>query len=305
MLDEGHNFIANGYVVHNSGKTTALASLAAAGWKLRILDFDNLLDPFVARVRERSPTAVDNVEYRSLRDKYKGSDTGMVLDGMPKAWTNSLKMLNKWAYNDTDTGEIIDYGAPALWGHDVILVVDSLSRWCDAAYNYHEAAGGPKSDGRAVYGNAQDDVEKQLASLTSPSFRTNVLVICHGVYQTNPDGTTKIFPQGVGQKLSPKIPQYFPNYIRMTNKAGKRTMQLASDSMINLANNLPEAMATKDLDPTTGLAEIFAAMIGKPRGETQAAVQESIREERNSGIIENSPLQPAPPRNDVLRALRK
>jgi hypothetical protein len=262
-----------------SGKTTALASLALAGWKLRILDFDNLLDPFAQRVRAKSPDSLDSVEFRSLRDRYKGTDAGMALDGAPKAWTDSLKMLNKWKYNDPTTGEIIDYGEPAMWGHDVILVIDSLSRWCDAAYNYHEAAI-PRGksgdfDGRAVYGNSQDDVEKQLASLTSPTFRTNVIVIAHGVYQSNPDGTTKIFPQGVGQKLSPKIPQYFPNYIRMTNRKGVRRMQLASDLMIDLANTLPEGMANKDLDPATGLAEIFEALIGKPKGQAEGKQEET------------------------------
>ena len=35
---------------------------------------------------------------------------------------------------------------------------------------------------------------------------TNVIVIAHGTYLDLPDGTKKIFPQGVGQKLSPKIP---------------------------------------------------------------------------------------------------
>ena len=35
------------------------------------------------------------------------------------------------------------------------------------------------------------------------SFATNLIVIAHGTYMDLPDGTTKIFPQGVGQKLSP------------------------------------------------------------------------------------------------------
>lgn len=241
-----------------SGKTTALASLVAAGYKLRILDFDNLLDPLANKIRRTCPENLDNVEFRSLRDSYKGTAAGTAIDGRPKAWIESLKMLNQWKYDDCDLG------VPGTWGPDSVLVIDSLSRWCDAAYDFHEVMI-PKGksgdyDGRAVYGNAQDDVEKQLANLTSPSFRTNVIVICHGVYQKNPDGTTMIFPQGVGQKLSPKIPQYFPNYVRMTHRAGKRTMQLASDVMISLANNLPPDLTNKDLDPDTGLAEFFAGL---------------------------------------------
>lgn len=246
-----------------SGKTTALASLVGAGYKLRILDFDNLLDTFAQRVRHECPERLNNVDFRSLRDEYKGTDTGTVINGKPNAWIASLKMLNNWRYDD------VDLGTPANWGDDTILVIDSLSRWCDAAYDFHVFSAGPKADGRMIYGNAQDDVEKQLASLTSPNFRTNVIVVCHGTYMTQDDKTTKIFPQGVGQKLSPKIPQYFPNYIRMTKRGEKRTLQLKSDALIDLANTRPDIFAgpdgaPRDLDPSTGLAEFFAVLKGQP-----------------------------------------
>ncbi len=240
-----------------SGKTTALASLVAAGYRLRILDFDNLLDPLVGRLKALNPELLANVEYRSLRDRYKGTPAGVVIDGKPRAWIESLKMLNRWQYDD------MDLGSPASWGPNCILVIDSLSRWCDAAYDFHADAAGSRSDGRMIYGNAQDDVEKQLAGLTSPSFETNVIVICHGVYMDQPDKTTKIFPQGVGQKLSPKIPQYFPNYIRITKSGERRRLQLRSDPMIDLANTRPDLL-TADLDPDTGLAEFFAALKGQP-----------------------------------------
>ena len=253
-----------------SGKTTSLASLVAAGYKLRILDLDNLLDVLKYRIMETCPDRIANVEYRALRDAYKASAAGTVLDGKPRAWIESIKMLNEWKYTDADTGEITDLGPPATWDPDCILVIDSLSRWCDAAYDFHEVmipkGRNGEADGRAVYGNAQDDVEKQLANLTSPSFTCNVIVIAHGIYQANPDGTTMIFPQGVGQKLSPKIPQYFPNYIRFINKSGKRTIQLTSDSMIHLANTRPSAMP-KELSTDTGLAEFFQVLKDSPAKE--------------------------------------
>lgn len=250
-----------------SGKTTSLSSLVAAGYRLRILDLDNLLDVLKYRIMESCPAQIHNVEYRALRDAYKASAAGTILDGKPKAWIESIKMLNEWKYVDADTGEVVDHGPPSTWGPDCILVIDSLSRWCDAAYDFHEVmipkGRSGESDGRAIYGNAQDDVEKQLANLTSPSFTCNVIVIAHGIYQANPDGTTMIFPQGVGQKLSPKIPQYFPNYIRYINKSGKRTIQLTSDSMIHLANTRPSAMP-KELSTDTGLAEFFAVLREPP-----------------------------------------
>jgi hypothetical protein len=248
-----------------SGKTSSLVSLVRANYKLRILDMDNLLDPLKYQIMSHCPDKIDNVEYRSLRDDYKVTATGTVVDGKPKCWIDSLKMLNNWSYTDSITGEVIELGPPATWPDDTILVIDSLSRWCDAAMEFHRSmtpvGKGGQADGRAIYGNAQDDVEKQLASLTSPNFRCNVIVICHGVYMTLDDGTTKIFPQGIGQKLSPKIPTYFPNYIRYIQKADKRTIQLTSNQMISLANGRPDAMPT-ELPTDTGLAEFFAILHG-------------------------------------------
>ena len=250
-----------------SGKTGSLVSLVAAGYKLRILDFDNLLDILKFMIRESCPDKINNVEFRTLRDKLKAGAMGSIIDGQPKAWIAAVKMMDRWKYDDTDLG------VPAEWGADCILVTDSLSRLCDAAYDFHESII-PKGksgdyDGRAVYGNAQDDVERMLAMLTSDNFKTNVIVIAHGTYIDLPDGTTKIFPQGVGQKLSPKIPQYFPNYVRYKHIGGKRTIQMKSDAMIDLANARPTAMADS-YSIETGLAEIFkvlreASPVPKPK----------------------------------------
>lgn len=257
-----------------SGKTGSLVSLVAAGYSLRILDFDNLLDILKYKITDECPDKLDNVEFRTVRDKYKAGAAGSVLDGKPSAWISAIKMLDDWKYTD-EAGEEINFGKPATWGPNTILVIDSLSRLCDAAYDFHESiiprGKSGDFDGRAVYGNAQDDVEKVLAMLTSRSFATNVIVIAHGIYQDLPDGTTKIFPQGVGQKLSPKIPQYFPNYIRYKNVGGKRVMQLVSDPMIDLANTRPDAFKEKTLPIETGLAEFFSALRGQP---------EKIEEER-------------------------
>lgn len=256
-----------------SGKTGSLVSLVNAGYLLRILDFDNLLDILKYKILEVCPSRLDSVEFRSLRDKTKSSNTGTVIDGKPQAWVSAIKMLDNWKYDD------VDYGTPATWGPESILVIDSLSRLCDAAYDYHESVI-PKGnsghyDGRAVYGNAQDDVERLLGMLTSVHFRTNVIVICHGTYLQLDGGQTKIFPQGVGQKLSPKIPQYFPNYVRYTNKSGKRTIELESSAMIDLANTNPSVLKGT-LPIETGLAEIFR-VLREPSAKSEPKATEPAR----------------------------
>jgi hypothetical protein len=242
-----------------SGKTGSLVSLIKAGYKLRILDLDNLLDILKGIIMQQCPDKIDNVEFVTLRDEYKSGANGLVVGNKPKAFIEACKLLDHWKYDD------VDLGKPAEWGPDCILVIDSLSRLCDAAYDfkYALAMGTGKFDGRAVYGDAQDAVESILAGLTSKSFATNIIVIAHLVY-LDVEGSMKGYPQGVGQKLSPKIPQYFPSVVRYQNKAGKRTIQTNSTPLIDLANPKPfEVQPEYSID--TGLAEIFEVLRGAPK----------------------------------------
>lgn len=248
-----------------AGKTGALTSLVKAGYKLRILDFDNNLDVLKAFIERECPANINNVEFRTLRDKYKASPNGPIIDGKPTAFVQGLKMLDHWKYDD------VDLGRPGEWGPDCILVLDSLSRFCDAAYDFRlplaVVGRSGEIDRRSVYGDAQDAIESTLANLTSASFETNVIVIAHIVYQETPDGI-KGFPQGVGQKLSPKIPQYFPTKIRFFNKGGKRSIKTTSTPMIDLANPKPFDMLPEYLIET-GMADIFAVLRNPPAAKPQ------------------------------------
>lgn len=246
------------------GKTSALVSLVKAGYKLYILDMDNLLDVLAMLVRRECPENLANVQYRSLRDKYVASPAGPMISGPAVAYTNALKMLDDWKFKDGD--EEVNFGKTGQLGPKSILVIDSLSRLCDAAYQWQQQIT-PKGrsgeqDGRAIYGNAQQHVEKTLALLTSPAFATNVIVICHILYQDQPDGTRKGFPQGVGQALSPKIPQYFPAYALAEKKGDKRILKTTSTPLIDLANPKAFEMA-KEYPLDTGLASYFEVLVGK------------------------------------------
>lgn len=246
------------------GKTTSLVSLVEAGFKLRIIDMDNLLDPLVYAIKDRCPDKIDNVEVRTLRDKIKMTADGPIIEGAAKAFNDATRMLDRWKYKEGD--EEIDFGIPSQWDNDTILVIDSLSRLCDAAYNWREqmtpnrGKKGGEFDGRAIYKDSQDAVESVIAGLTSKTFSVNVIVIAHGIYMDQDDGTTKIFPQGVGSKLSPKIPQYFPTYIRYRNVNNKRSIQLKSDTAINLAvpQHFPDSLPVE-----TGLVDLFKMLRGE------------------------------------------
>jgi hypothetical protein len=185
-------------------------------------------------------------------------------------------MMEHWKTDDEDLGD------PAEWGPNWIFVLDSLSRFCDAAYDFREpltprSRQTGQSDARATYGDAQDAVEKVLANLTSSGFGTNVIVIAHLMYMTikDPSGgdIIKAFPQGVGQKLSPKIPQYFPSVVHFYNHNGRRTLRTNSTPLLDLANPKPFEMS-KEYQIETGLADFFA-VLRKPPNESNHETQEA------------------------------
>ena len=247
-----------------AGKTGALASLVKAGYKLRILDFDNGLDVLSQYVMRDCPENIDNVEFRTLRDDRKASAAGHVVQ--PKAFAEALKMLDKWKYKNDD-GTETDLGDPAAWGEDCILVLDSLTFLSDAAFDWAESliprGKSGDYDQRAVYGNAQGAIGNVLALLTSASFATHVIVISHVKYVDNPDGTKKGYPVSVGAALSPTIPRYFNTVVRFVTNGTKREIETTATAMFDLANPKPFAMAKK-YPVETGLADIFAVLRGNP-----------------------------------------
>lgn len=241
-----------------AGKTGGLVSLVDADYKLGILDMDNLLDSLKYQILNQCPEKIDNVSFVTYRDKRKATPNGPIIDGKPVAYVNALKALDKWPDED--------WGPPKDWGPDKILVIDSLSRLCDSAFDFHEAmmqAQG-KFDGRMVYYNAQKSIEDVLANLSAESFATNVIIICHITYIEEPDGTNRGYPQSVGKALSPKIAQYFPSVVLVTNKGGKRVIQTNSTPLIDLANPAPFKMSA-EFPLETGLADFFATLREPPK----------------------------------------
>jgi hypothetical protein len=248
----------------STGKTGALASLVADGYKLRILDYDNGLDVLKQFVLHDCPTLINNVEYRPLQEEWKAGPEGPIIAGGAKAFIAGVKMLSHWRYDD------IDLGIPAHWGPDTILVLDSLTRFSDAAFDFRESIAPPKQDRRAIYGDAQNAVEATIATLCGANFCANVIVISHVKYQERQDGMLKGYPMSVGAALSPKIPAYFNSVALCQTVNGKRTIQTVPTNMIDLKNPAPFAMAPS-YPIGTGLADFFRVLRNPPAKEPAPA----------------------------------
>jgi len=240
-----------------SGKTGALASLVLAGFKLRILDYDNGLDILAQVIKRDKPELLQNVEFKTLRDKLVATPLGTVVDGTPTAFVEGINLLSNWKYGT------VDFGNPARWGKEAILVIDSSTFMADAAFRFREPLVPRSKDGkydiRAVYKDSQNAIEDVLALITSETFKTNVIVISHVRYVDNPDGTKKGYPTAIGSALSPQMPRYFNSVALCQTTAGARTIQTAPTAMIDLANPASFKMLPT-LPIETGLATFFATL---------------------------------------------
>jgi hypothetical protein len=257
----------------STGKTSLLISLVAAGYKVKVWDYDNKLAGLRSFVGHYYPSRTDGLESVALRDKLKSSPNGPILDGPPKAFSTGLDLLDKWH----------DGSKPAEWGEDYVVVIDTLTTMTQqAAFNWAKLMNGAMNwvvgvptknvDPRNLIYIAQQAVLSQLSYLTAEWFNTNVIVMSHIKYFDRPDGQTKSYPVSIGSAIAAEIPASFPNVVQLeTQNVGgttTRVIRTVSTPMIDLQNPVPFKMPkqievpdlvwgdTKNLEET-GLAKYF------------------------------------------------
>lgn len=236
-----------------SGKTGGLAPLALAGYRIHILDFDNGLDALKNLVRASDPKALSLIDYESLQDNYTASPMGPIVKGPPKAFVQAVKLLDKWS----------DGTAPAEWGPEHVLVIDSLTNLGRAAFAWAKALNPSYKTPQLWYGDAQKAIEDVIAILTNASFRANVLVISHMEAYEQPDGSSKTFATSIGRALGPKLPRFFNNMI-MTESSGtganvRRSIRTLPTPAIDLKNAAP-LKVSPSYPIETGILDIFKAL---------------------------------------------
>lgn len=263
-----------------TGKTGSIASLVKAGYNVRLLDMDNGWESLAAAISRTCPDRLSYVDVESYRDKYKSTQAGPVLDGGPKAFTNAIRLLDRWN----------DLGSPSKWGPSCILVLDSLTFFSDAAYAWADTLNPSAKDKRQIYGAAQEAIEHVLALLTGADFNTNVIVTSHIKFIDLPDGTKRGYPTAVGQALSPTIPRYFNSVCQcQTQSGGRRTIQTVSTALIDLKNPHSFDME-KSLPIETGLATFFQTLTGRESWTTN---------QTNQSLASSSPKLPLKPAEPI------
>lgn len=243
-----------------TAKTGSLLSLLLAGYQIGVLDMDNGLDWLVNKLRKDHPDKLKNLSYMTFKDKYKMTSAGPQYVGVPKAYTSAIQALDKW-----DDGTV-----PSAWGDQRIFVLDSLTFFGNAAYNWKDALNPGAKDKRQIYGQAQDAVADVLDALTSPGFETNVIVFTHVRWRKIVDekGNETIVgggPSSIGEALTDRIGTYF-NTVGLAETVGqgataRRQIRFQPTGLIDLkssAVNLPEV----PLPISSALADYFKAAKG-------------------------------------------
>ena len=246
-----------------SGKTGALASLVKAGYELRILDFDSGLDILVnlLRAEPNASELLARVEYETLTDKFKSRPNGgVILDGIPKAYSSALKLLTNWNTPSANFGNI------ETWDENVVLVIDSLTFMCMAAFRWVDAVYHFK-DPRQTYGEAQTQIEDVLGMLYSDRIKCNVIVNSHITFIDVDGGFTKGYPSSIGKALSPRIPRFFNSVIEAKTKgtgaSAKHVILTVPDGMIELKNPAAPGKIPAELPIETGLATYLNLIQGE------------------------------------------
>ncbi len=217
-----------------SGKTGALVSLAKAGYKLRIQDYDDGLEILAQKLK--GSEFAKAVEYVTLKDNLKSVGSGTVAKiipvGQPLAFSNGLSLLDKWQPPIATS----DLGSPSSWGMDTILIIDSLTFMSQCAMRRVLSMGGRAGEQPQIqdWGQAMSNIEDTLSILYSDTIKCHVIITSHIVYIETTDGQNKGYPSTLGNKLPPKVGRWF-NQILHTVKKG------SGDNMRRVILTQPES----------------------------------------------------------------
>lgn len=249
-----------------SGKTGALASLAHAGYNLRILDLDNGLD--VLRnvlVDPKSPydkEAIKRIKYQTITERHAriSSKGGVEVPTAATVWNRVISALQNWKTKEEDLGPITS------WTEKDVLVIDSMTLAGIAAYNFAAVSNPGNKDNRMTYFHAQSYLEYLMQCLYADDVKCNIVVNSHITFLEGENAISQGYPTTIGSRLSSKIGRYF-NTMLMIRSEGKnhRIYTSPAASRVELKSSAP-LKVKEQYDIKFGLQQYFADVLGSDIG---------------------------------------
>lgn len=240
-----------GLLLGNSGagKTGALASLAIAGYRLWIIDFDSGTN-ILRHLLKDHPNA--QVQVKRYADVYGGAPN--VVPKKVQAWSQALNQVTKWS---TEHNTLED-----------ILVIDSLNFASKFAFNWILQLAGRLNAPKEIqdWGAVQTLMEAFLMQLYSEETKSHVLMLSHISYQGQGESDIKMgFPMtSVGRSFNPQIGRFFNNVFLVRNTGtGPASKREIWTSPVDYVDLKAETLTLKSHYPlTTGMADIFKEIRG-------------------------------------------
>lgn len=238
-----------------AGKTGMLASLAVAGFKLRILDFDNGTE-ILGQVLKNNPEALDRVDVEKCLDTFaQSADKSIKWESKDKgtmAYPNALTILDNWP----------GYGKAKEFGDDTVVVLDSGTFLGEAIMRYvlsmngkHGTTWDPKAGPTEPnWGSAIGLQEDFLALLTS-NLKCHLIVTFH-LKEVDRGGVSIPVPSALGKKLPPNVATYFNHTLLAQNKQGVRKLLTQGAGLLDLKSAAPKSVKP-EYSLETGMADYF------------------------------------------------
>ena len=265
------------------GKTGALASLARAGYSLRILDFDNGTQIIHSLLKD-DPDALDQVYVEKCTDTFKNVQ-GRLLPKTPLiAWTKAVNLLSNWRSDNL--------GPVSSWGASDILVIDSLTHCGEAAMRYHQSLNAKLGTHPSLpdWGIVQTMMKELLELLKDSELRCQVIVITHidWRYREIRGGKENLqvlgreleagFPSAPGNKLPEKVGSYFNDALQVvatgTGSALRRKIITVPMVSLGLKSSNPTGVK-REYPIETGLAQYFYDVLGSNPSGAKPLISEA------------------------------
>lgn len=158
-----------------SAKTGALASLANAGYKLRVLSFEGNYEPLLNYSDPRS-----DIDILMFQDQMRNGDKYVEIMGQAEAFNGALRAMSEWKYKDIDGNEV-NLGKSKDWGMDTIVVVDAMTSGAAAAKARAMKMNNktPANMTSAVWGHAVADWNNFIELLKRDSNHFHLIINSH------------------------------------------------------------------------------------------------------------------------------
>lgn len=225
-----------------AGKTTQIAFLANAGFKVNIMDVDGNLAILNSWLNEegRKNVYAEPIENRTT-----------------KGWERAVALIrgDKWG----GLGEIKE------WGPESILFVDTGTHLCASCKTYTKEKRGEKDKGdmdvsKNMWSDMADRFEAFVAAVTHPGIRAHVIVAAHSRPVTDELKRTKDMPKFPGNRLLRDLPPMFNCVWHMeSDKEGKKKIRTESTREMDLKNSFPRAVGSLE---DANLGDLFLKIKG-------------------------------------------